>query len=74
MGDWEFLVQATSGQAPLVWAKGIRGLSATLCLLHDLQVAGTDHSSHLRGQIEVCLGLHLHPQSLQGFAKKKFLF
>ena len=28
-GDWVLLVQATSGQAPLVWAKDIRGLSAT---------------------------------------------
>ena len=25
-GDWVFLVQATSDQAPLVWAKSIRGL------------------------------------------------
>ena len=27
-GDWVLLVQATGGQASLVWAKGIRGLSA----------------------------------------------
>ena len=26
--DWALLVQATSGQVPLMWAKGIRGLSA----------------------------------------------
>ena len=26
-GDWALLVQATGGQAPLVWAKSIRGLS-----------------------------------------------
>ena len=54
-GDWAFLVQAMSGQAPLVWAKGIRGLSATWCLLHNLQVAGTDSGGHLRGQMEAWL-------------------
>ena len=31
-GDWELLVQATSGLAPLVWAKGIRWLSVMECL------------------------------------------
>ena len=31
MGNWVFLVQATGGQAPLVWTKGI-GLSGTWCL------------------------------------------
>ena len=36
-------MQATGGQAPLVWAKGIRGLSRTWYLLQDLQVAGTEH-------------------------------
>ena len=51
-GDWALLVQTTGGQAPLVWAKGIRGLSATWCLLHDLEVAWTDSGSHLRGQRE----------------------
>ena len=45
-------MQATGGQAPIVRAKGIRGLSATLRLLHDLQVAGTDYGSCLRGQRE----------------------
>ena len=35
-GDWVLFVQATGGQAPLVLAKGIRGLSVTWCLLHDL--------------------------------------
>ena len=49
------LVQATSSQAPLVWAKSIRGLSATCCLLRNLQVAGTDHRSHLKGQREAWL-------------------
>ena len=39
MGDWALLVQVMSGQAPLVWAKGSRGLSATRCLLRDLHVA-----------------------------------
>lgn len=49
------LVQATGGQAPTVWAKGIRGLSATWCLLHNPRVAGIDCSGHLRGQKEVWL-------------------
>jgi len=44
------LVQAISGQAPILWAKGIRGLSATWCLLHDPHVAGRDCGGHLRGQ------------------------
>ena len=51
------LVQATSGQAPIVWVKGIRGLSVTWYLLHDLQVARTDCSGHLRGQREVWLSI-----------------
>ena len=42
-------------QAPLVWAKGIRGLSAMWCLLHKLQVAGTDCCGHLRGRREAWL-------------------
>ena len=49
------LVQATGGQAPIVWAKGIRGLSAMWCLLYDLQVAETGCSGHLRGQREAWL-------------------
>ena len=49
------LVQATGGQAPIVWAKGIRGLSVTWCLFHDLQVAGTDCGGGLRGQKEAWL-------------------
>ena len=53
MGDWAILVQATSGWEPLVWANGSGGLNAMWCLLHDLQVAGTDHGGHLRGQREV---------------------
>ena len=36
MGDWELFLQATSGQAPLVLAKGIRGLSVTWCLLSTI--------------------------------------
>ena len=48
-------MQATSSQAPLTWAKGIRGLSVMWCLLHDLQVAGTDQGGHLRGQREAWL-------------------
>ena len=50
MRNWALLVQATGGQAPLVWAKGSRGLSVTL---HDLQVAGTDSGGCLQGQSEV---------------------
>ena len=42
-GDW----------APLVWAKGSRGLSMMQHILHDLQMAGTKHSSHLKNQREV---------------------
>ena len=46
------LAQATSGQAPTVWAKGIRGLSAMWCLLHNPQVVGgkEDCDSRLRDQ------------------------
>ena len=43
---------ATDGWAPLLWAKGSRGISATWCLLCDPQVAGTNHSSCLGGQRE----------------------
>ena len=43
---------STGGQAPIVWAKGIRGLSATWCLLHNLQVSGTDCGCCLRCQRE----------------------
>ena len=46
--DWALLVQATSSQSPLVWAKGIRWLSVSWCLFHDLQVTGTDHSGCLK--------------------------
>ena len=53
VGDWVLLVQATGGQAPLVWAKSSRRLSAMWYLLHDLQVAGTDLGSHGKGQREV---------------------
>lgn len=49
------LVQATCGQAPLVQAKGIRGLSVIWCLLHNLQVAGTNCSGVLRGRGEAWL-------------------
>ena len=49
MGDWVLLVQAMGGQVPLLWAKGIRGLSVMWCLLHNIQVAGTECSGHLRG-------------------------
>ena len=54
-GDWVLLVQATGGWAPLVWAEGMRRLKVTWCLLYNLQVARTDHGSHLRGQREACL-------------------
>ena len=55
MGDWALLVWAAGDQAPLVWAGGSGGLSATWCLLRDLQAAGTDCSSLLGGQREACL-------------------
>ena len=78
IGDWAHLMQATSGWAPLVWAEGNGWLRMTWCLLHDLQVAGTDCGSHLGGQREAwpdnlgpMIGLHLRPQSPQGLAKKK---
>ena len=48
IGDQLALLQATGGQAPLVWAEGSGGLSLMLCLLHDLKAAGTNDSSHLR--------------------------
>ena len=54
-GDWALLVQAIGGLAPVVWAKGIRGLSVMCCLLHILEVAGTDSSGRLRGQREAWL-------------------
>ena len=63
------LMQATGGPGPLVWAKGIRGLSV-MCIFQDLQVAGTDHGDCLRGQREVWLA-NLQPQSPQGLAKKE---
>ena len=46
------LVQAAGGQALLLWAGGSMGLSATWCLLCDLQAAGTDCRGLLRGQRE----------------------
>ena len=52
-GVWVLLVQATGGQVPLVWAKGSEGLSASQCLLHNLQTAGMDHGGPVRGQREV---------------------
>ena len=52
MRDWALLVQATGGQAPLVWTKGSRGLSSMWCLLGDLQAVGMDHGGHLGGQRE----------------------
>ena len=79
VGDWALLVQATGGQAPLVWAKGIRGLSATWCLLHELQGTGTDCGSHLRGQREaqfatsggLGVGSTCDPNHLRGWQKRK---
>ena len=49
-GDCMLLVQATSGQTPLLWNKGIRGLNAMWYPLYCLQVAGTECSSCLRGR------------------------
>ena len=87
------LVQAMCGSKPLARAKGdwalplcrlridgnfLCGLRAMWCLLHDLQVAGTDCGGHVRVQRETwpatiggLSGLHLWPQSPQGLAKKK---
>ena len=73
------LVLATSGQTPIMWAKGIRGLCVTWCLLHDLQVAGTDCGGHLRGQREAWLattgglsvGSTSNPSHLRGWQKRK---
>ena len=78
-GDKALLVQATGGQAPIVWAKGIRGLSATWCLLHDPQVAGTGCGCCLRGQREAWLattgglgvGSTSDPSYLRGCQKRK---
>ena len=52
MGDQMPLVRAMGGQAPFVWTKGSRELGATWRLLHNLQVVGTNHSSHFRNQRE----------------------
>ena len=41
---------AMGGGAPFVWAKGSRWLSMMWCLLSYLEVAGTNHSSHLKHQ------------------------
>ena len=40
------------GWVPLVWAKGSGGLSTMQHLMHDLQVAGTNHRSHLKNKRE----------------------
>ena len=42
---------------PIVWAKGTSGLSVMWCLLHYLQVVGTDCGGHLRGQKEAWLAI-----------------
>ena len=44
------LVWAMGGQALLVWAKGSKELRTMWHFLHDPQVAGTNHRSHLRNQ------------------------
>ena len=61
-----------------MWAKGSGELSPMWCLLHDLQAAGTDLSSHLGGRGRHGMppqgpvsGLCLRPQSPKGLAKKK---
>ena len=46
IGDWALLVQAASGQAPLVYAKSIRGLSATLAFQVPNTVALTPLGTH----------------------------
>ena len=47
-------MQDTGGQAPLMWAKGIKGLSAMWCLLHNIQVAGQT-AAVIRGQRDIWL-------------------
>ena len=77
--DGALLEQAISGQAPLVWAKGTRQLSETCGLLHNLQAAGTDCGSRLRGQMEAWLattgglwaGSTCNPSHLRGWKKRK---
>ena len=49
-GDWVPLVQAVGGWSPPVCIKGSGGLSTIWHLLCNLQVAGINHSSHLRNQ------------------------
>ena len=50
-GD-QTIVWATGGWAPLTRAIGSGGLSLMWCPLGDLQMAGTNHSNHLRNQRE----------------------
>ena len=72
-------MQATSGQAPIMWAKGIRGLSATWCLLHNPQVAMADCGGCLRGQREtwitttggLCVASTSDPSHLRHCQKRK---
>ena len=52
MGDWELLVLATVARHNLCGLRAVGGLSVMRCLLHDLQAAGTDHSSCLGGHEE----------------------
>ena len=54
MGNQVPFVRVKSHEAPLAGAKGSQGLSTTRCFLHNLQVVGTHHSSHLRNQREDC--------------------
>ena len=78
-GDRVLLVQAAGVWEPLVWAKGIRGLSVTWCLSHDLQAVGTDCGGSLRGQREAWpattgglgAGSTCSPSQLRGQQKKK---
>ena len=71
-------MQATSGQEPLLWAKGIRVLSVMWCFLQDHRWQGQtaavnseDRGRHGLPPLGSVGGLHLRPQSPQGLAKKK---
>ena len=71
VGDGALLVQAMGGQEPLVWANCSAGLSVTWCLLHDLQEAKTDCSSHLGGKREAWPATTCSPSHIRGWKKKK---
>ena len=77
-GDWALLVQATGGQAPLVWAKDIRAKCDMVPLARFPRGRDRPWQSSLRPEGGMAChhwglvsGLHLWPQSPQGLAKNK---